>query len=60
MGSALASLILASNSGHTPWWIGLPILVVVLISRVGFWRRRRMRRGSGERFARDDRDDKRD
>ena len=52
VGSGVASLILASNSGHTSWWIGLPVLAVVLIVRVGFWRsrgrvRRRRNRGDG-------------
>jgi hypothetical protein len=34
------ALIIASDSGHTAWWIGLPVLAVVLIVRVGFWRSR--------------------
>jgi hypothetical protein len=59
----VASLILASNSGHTPWWIGLPILVVVLIFRLGLWRARGRgaRRGNdGPTWASDDENDKHD
>jgi hypothetical protein len=59
--SIVASLLLASNSAHTPWWIGLPILIVVLVARVGFWRgrgRRGFRRGGeGTRWTSDERKD---
>jgi hypothetical protein len=42
-----AALIIASDSGHTSWWIGLPVIAVVLIVRLGFWSRRRAgRRGN--------------
>jgi hypothetical protein len=34
------ALIIASDSGHTSWWIGLPIVAVILIVRLGFWRGR--------------------
>ena len=51
---AAAALIIAINSGHGSWWIGLPILAVGLIVRVAFWRNRgrlgrRRRRDDGER-----------
>ena len=37
MGSGVAALIVASNSGHASWWIGLPVLAVVLVFGFGFW-----------------------
>jgi hypothetical protein len=52
-------LTLASNSAHTPWWIGLPVLVLALIFRVGFWRARG-RRGNGPWGNGSDKDDERD
>jgi hypothetical protein len=60
MSASAAWLVVASNSGHTSWWIGLPVLVVVAIFRFGSWRARgrRGRRGDeGPRSASDERKD---
>jgi|HubBroStandDraft_1064217.scaffolds.fasta_scaffold1133143_1 hypothetical protein len=47
-----AALIIATNSGHTSWWIGLPVLAVVFVARMAFWRSRRGRYGRGGRRGR--------
>ena len=52
-----SELILAvTDSGHGKWWYGIPIIAVVLILRVGLWRRRgQRRRGGSSRWSnRDD------
>jgi len=47
--------VLAVNSGHGSWWIGLPIGAVVLVARVALWRGRGRFGRWGNRGGGDDR-----